>query len=98
MENKELQGVLFPHDKQTDRQPDLKGSCKIGGVDYYVACWKRTSQYGKDYISLAFTKKEPKQKQATVAHTPQETVNQVSQAVGGKTEFGNVFDDEPLPF
>lgn len=101
MDNKELQGVLFLHDKQTDKSPDFKGSCKIGGVDYYVAAWKRTSQYGKEYVSLAFTKKEPKQKQAAPAHTAQETVNQVSQAVGAPDDIASETEadtDEVLPF
>lgn len=101
MDNKELQGVLFPHDKQTDKSPDFKGSCKIGGVDYYVAAWKRTSQAGNGYLSLAFQVKEAKQKQTAPAHTAQETVNQVSQAVGGPDDIvseteGDV--DEVLPF
>ena len=97
MDNKELQGVMFPNDKMTDRQPDFRGSVKIGGLDYYISAWKRVSKAGGQYLSLAFTKKEPKQTPAA-AHTPKETVEQVSQAVGGKTDFENVFDDEPLPF
>ena len=68
MENKELQGVMFPHEKQTAKSPDMRGSVKIGGVDYYVSGWKRTSQYGNDYISLAFQRKDEVVKKADPAH------------------------------
>lgn len=101
MENKELQGVMFPHEKQNEKQPDLRGYAKIGGVDYYVAAWKRTSKAGNGYLSLAFQVKEAKPKQTAPANTAQETVNQVSQAVGGPDEITDATSaeiDEVLPF
>lgn len=101
MDNKELQGVMFPNEKQNEKQPDLRGSAKIGGVDYRVAAWKRTSQAGKGYLSLAFQVKEAKPKQTAPAHTAQETVNQVSKAVGGPDDIVAETEadiDEVLPF
>ena len=51
-EHKEGQGSLFKNDKQNDRQPDLKGTIMIKGVLYNVSGWNRTSQGGREYISL----------------------------------------------
>jgi len=51
-ELKEGQGSLFKNDKQNDRQPDFKGSIMIKGVLYSVSAWNRTSQNGRQYISL----------------------------------------------
>ena len=51
-EHKEGQGSLFKNDKQNDRQPDLKGTIMIGGKTYEIAAWNRTSQNGRQYISL----------------------------------------------
>lgn len=48
----EGQGSLFKNDKQNDRQPDFKGSIMIKGVLYNVSAWSRTSQNGREYISL----------------------------------------------
>lgn len=97
MENKELSGVMFPNTKTSEKAPDLRGSAKVGGVDYEVAGWKRKSKNGLAYLSLALQKKgERAQKQA--GHTPKQVVNQVSQAVGGVTEFEETEIDEALPF
>lgn len=51
-ELKEGQGSLFRNDKQSERQPDYRGSIVIGGVTYTVAAWERTSQRGLNYLSL----------------------------------------------
>lgn len=101
MDNKELQGVMFPNEKQNEKQPDLRGSAKIGGVDYLVAAWKRTSKAGNGYLSLAFQVKGAKPKQTDPAHTAQETVNQVSKAVGAPEDIVAETEadiDEVLPF
>lgn len=99
MENKELSGVMFPNTKTSEKSPDLRGSVKVGGVDYEVAGWKRKSKNGLAYLSMALQKKgEKPQKQA--GHTPKETVDQVSKAVGGVTDFSQEETeiDEALPF
>ena len=48
----EGQGSLFKNEKQNERQPDFKGSILIKGVLYNVSAWSRTSQNGKEYLSL----------------------------------------------
>lgn len=58
-QQKEGQGSLFKNDKQNDRQPDFRGSIMIKGVLYEVAGWSRTSQNGREYISLQAQEPDP---------------------------------------
>lgn len=51
-QQKEGQGSLFRNDKQNERQPDFKGTILIKGVTYNISAWNRTSQNGREYISL----------------------------------------------
>lgn len=74
MKNNELQGVLFPNKKLSDKHPDYKGSVKVGDVDYYVAAWNRTSKSNKPYLSLVL-------KRASDKPTFQEKVNKVAETV-----------------
>lgn len=54
-------GALFINDrKEKSSHPDFKGSAEIDGVEYWVSAWKKESQGGKKFISLAF---QPKEKQ-----------------------------------
>jgi len=57
-EQREGQGSLFKNEKQNDRQPDFKGTIMIKGVLYNVSAWNRTSQNGRDYISLQAEEKQ----------------------------------------
>ena len=66
-QQKEGQGSLFKNDKQNDRQPDFKGSIMIKGVLYNVSAWKRTSQNGREYISLQADEKSAFSQQAPSA-------------------------------
>lgn len=99
MENKEMTGVMFPHEKKNPKQPDFKGSIKIGGVDYEIAAWNRTSKSNLPYMSLMVAKKGERQaKAAAPAHTPKETVEHVAKAVGGSTELQSNSIYEEVPF
>lgn len=51
-EHREGQGSLFKNDKKNERQPDFKGTIMIKGVLYNISAWSRTSQNGREYISL----------------------------------------------
>lgn len=65
-EQKDLQGSLFKNDKRTkDSQPNMTGSAKIDGVDYWVSGWTK-GEGEKRFISLAFKKKD-----GTVVARPQ---------------------------
>lgn len=101
MTNKELQGAMFPNTKTNDKQPDLRGSALIGGVEYEIAAWKRISKAGNTYLSLAFQNKADKPKAKAPANTPKQVVNQVSNAFGGTDEIVSETEadiDEVLPF
>jgi len=52
-------GAIFKNEKKTnDRQPDMRGQLNAGGVEYWVAAWRKTSKAGKPYISIALTEKD----------------------------------------
>jgi len=51
-QQKEGQGSLFKNEKQNDRQPDFKGTIMIKGTLYNISAWNRTSQNGREYLSL----------------------------------------------
>ena len=51
-QHKEGQGSLFKNEKQNERQPDFRGSIMIKGVTYNISAWNRTSQNGRQYLSL----------------------------------------------
>ena len=54
----ELRGVLFKNDrKENDRQPDYKGSCQVGNVEYWMSAWIKDGRNGK-FMSFAFTPKQ----------------------------------------
>ena len=51
-QHKEGQGSLFKNEKQNERQPDFRGSIMLKGVTYNISAWNRTSQNGRQYLSL----------------------------------------------
>jgi hypothetical protein len=58
----ELRGVLFKNDKkETEKHPDYKGSCEIGGAEYWIAAWIKEGKNGK-FMSLSFSLKEDSKK------------------------------------
>jgi hypothetical protein len=57
-ETKELQGSLFRNQKrEKDSQPNMTGSAKIGGVEYWISGWTK-GEGEKRWISLAFKPKD----------------------------------------
>jgi len=52
-------GALFKNNnKETDRHPDYKGSINVGGTEYWLSAWMKTSAKGTRYMSLSVTEKE----------------------------------------
>ena len=53
----ELTGAIFPNDKHEkgDQRPHYTGKVTVGGVEYWVAGWKKRSKKGDPYMSLALT-------------------------------------------
>ncbi len=73
-EMREGQGSLFVNDrKETENQPDYKGSCLIQGQECWIAGWKKQSAGGKNWMSLSIQPKEKAQAetQAETQATPQ---------------------------
>lgn len=55
-------GSLFKNEHKTeDRHPNYKGTINIDGVLKDIALWKRTTQKGEVYLSVAISDKKQKQ-------------------------------------
>jgi len=60
---KEMGGSLSKNkNKTTPKHPDIKGSCQIDGVAYWISGWARKDeQTGDTWYSLSFSAKSPKE-------------------------------------
>lgn len=70
-ETRELSGSLFKNDQKREgkQDADYQGTCKIGGVEFYISAWINKSKSGATYMGLKFKEKEARQpvKKATDA-------------------------------
>ena len=58
-EQKDNEGALFKNDKkETDTDPNYKGSAMINGTNYWVSGWINTSKAGAKYMKFSYTPKE----------------------------------------
>ena len=56
----ELRGALFRNDKgDNPRRPDYRGRCTIGGKQFRMSGWLKTSHNGDRYMSIAFAEHTP---------------------------------------
>lgn len=63
----ELRGIVSRNDRKGDNEkaPDIKGSCQILGVEYYISGWRKEKRDGSgSFYSLSFEPKETAQKPA----------------------------------
>ena len=52
-------GALFKNNKKdTDSQPDYRGSIQLGGVEYWLSSWIKTSKAGAKFMSLSAQPKD----------------------------------------
>lgn len=52
-------GALFKNDrKESDNHPDYKGQLNVGGVEFWLSAWLKTSQSGTKFMSLSVKAKE----------------------------------------
>jgi hypothetical protein len=57
-------GVLFVNDrKEKDTQPDRTGTLNVDGVEYFLDGWLKTSESGRQFLSVSVKRKD-KQPQA----------------------------------
>ena len=60
-QHRDNSGSLFVNDRrEKDTQPNATGSAVIGGVEYWVSAWTKTTDDGGRWQSLAFKPKEDK--------------------------------------
>ena len=60
-EQREGQGSLFKNDqKESEKHPDYRGDCTVGGVKYWLSAWIKEGKNGK-FMSIAIKPKEDKQ-------------------------------------
>ena len=60
-EQKDMSGSVFKNKKMDrDTSPNLTGSCKIDGKEYWVNAWTKTDKNGDKWLSLAFKEKQPR--------------------------------------
>ena len=50
-------GALFKAEKKSDKHPDYTGSLNVGGKDYFISSWLKTSKAGTKFMSLSVTEK-----------------------------------------
>ena len=84
-------GALFKNDKDgNESRPDYKGSINVGGVDFWISSWIKTSKKGQKYMSLSVQPKEETHQQG-VANAQQ--VMQPSIPADAQDQF-----DDDIPF
>lgn len=49
-------GALFSQEKKSEKSPDYSGPLEVGGAEYRLAGWAKTSKKGARYISLKVEK------------------------------------------
>lgn len=52
-------GALFKNeDKQSDKHPDYKGNINVGGQEFWLSAWIKTSKKGQKFMSLSVKAKD----------------------------------------
>ena len=70
MSARELSGSISRNKNKSNanpKWPDYKGSCMVGGIEYFISGWAKTGDDGRKWMSLAFTAKPPKPEQVAPA-------------------------------
>lgn len=63
-------GVLFPNDKKgNEKRPDFTGDLNVGGVEYKLSAWKKSSKAGNNFLSISVQLKEGQQPKPVPAGT-----------------------------
>lgn len=55
----ENSGALFKNDKKlSEKHPDYKGTINVGGAEFWLSSWIKTSKAGTKYMSLSLQPKD----------------------------------------
>lgn len=76
-------GALFKNEEKDEDHPnwpDYRGQINVGGTEYWLSGWTKTSKKGDRFMSLSVQPKEP----------------QKTQPAGQKARGGPVDDDIPF--
>jgi hypothetical protein len=69
-------GALFFNDrKETDQHPDRTGTLNVGGKEYFLSGWLKTSKQGKQFLSLSVTPKDAPARTAPAKAKPADDPN-----------------------
>lgn len=64
-------GALFANkDRKTDKHPNATGTLNVGGAEYRISAWTKTSKAGDRYQSLSVEPKEQQAKAQPVEEAP----------------------------
>jgi uncharacterized protein (DUF736 family) len=86
-----LTGALFRNKrKDSEKQPDYRGTAEIDHTEYWVSGWTKKDRNGDSYMSLAFQEKEERTNPKT-----REPVRQ-TRSQQRDTGFDDMNDDVPF--
>ena len=94
--NKEGQFALFKNkNKKADTHADWQGQVSIGGKEYWINAWTKTSKNGEKYLSGSMREKQA----GAQAKNPSESTTNYKAAKEGwaTSNQSDPFDDE-IPF
>ena len=84
-------GLLYKNDrKEKDSHPDIKGSLKIDGVEYWASAWKGKDKNDEDYTKLKLTPKDQQGQQGAGSG------GGAAEALGDSG--GDAIGDDEIPF
>ena len=98
-------GALFENDRKTkSTQPDSRGEAEIccphcgANASYWLSAWWKVSRTGKQFLSMAFSHKEPAPQHVQPQWQPNQFENQTAkQRKDDNIQVPQDFDDD-IPF
>lgn len=98
-EQRNNSGSMFRNDdKQSDNQPDYKGSALIDGVEYWVSGWDKRGRNGTDFISLSFRPKSETPQGKPPTRSASKPPQRAAQGNAKPQGQQNKIDEDDIPF
>ena len=96
--NNDNRGAIWGNDKkETETQPDFKGNLTVEGKEYFVSAWKRKEGANPKAPALSFSI-QPKEQQSGAYQSQGEQAKKSSDPFASAPDFGDVPDDDQIPF